>query len=61
MSGADPDIVSGLKIHIPFKNDLRCRNLRKSFFQISEGEAGIGFGAFAFNKMDRFSMGLKRP
>jgi hypothetical protein len=56
MSGADPDIVSGLKIHISFKNDLRGRHLRKSLFEISEGEAGIGFGEFAFNKMDRPSV-----
>lgn len=61
MSEADPDIVSGLKITIPFKSDLCGRNLRKSLFEISEGEAGIGFGEFAFNMVVRFSMDLKRP
>ena len=53
MSGADANVVFGHDIHIPFQNNLRCSDLRKSLFQISEGEAIIGFGEFAFNKMYR--------
>ena len=39
-----------------FKNNLCCSNLWKSLFEISEGQAGNGFGAFAFNKMYRVSV-----
>lgn len=47
MSGTDAKVVSGYDIHIPFQNDLCCGDLGKSLFQISEGQTGIGFGAFA--------------
>ena len=53
MGGTDANAVSGHDIHIPFQNDLCCRDLRESLFEISEAQTGIGFGEVAFNKRYR--------